>query len=75
MAVGRQCKLEAYHAKLRDLLAPSKSKPFNRKFLQMFLAPDGEYFLQQGRTRFTAMATPIHRRQLFPKFQVSRSRM
>jgi len=46
--VGQQCKLEAYHANLRDLLVPSKSKPFNRKFLQMILAPDDEYFLQQG---------------------------
>lgn len=47
--VGQQCKLEAYHANLRDLLVPSKSKPFNKKFLQTILAPDDEYFLQQGR--------------------------
>jgi len=45
--VGQQCKLEAYHANMRDLLVPSKSKPFNKKFLQTILAPDDEYFLQQ----------------------------
>ena len=42
------CKLEAYHASMRDLIVPTKLKPFNASFLRKIFQPDEEYFIEQG---------------------------
>lgn len=41
--------LLAYHAGAKDLLVPSKSKPYNEKFLKRVFSSDVEYFAQIGK--------------------------
>lgn len=46
---GYHTKLKAYHASMKDLLMPSKLKPFNEPFLKKLLIPDFQYFEQFGK--------------------------